>query len=119
MSVTAAGEEIVYDSRRKNGTPPATLSATYRPTGAPFAAARGSLEYFLTERYCLYHRNRRGVPYRLEIHHPPWSLQQADAEFACNTMAEAAGIGLPGTRPLLHFAKRQDMVAWPASPLAM
>jgi hypothetical protein len=28
-------------------------------------------------------------------------------------MAEAAGITLPAVAPLLHFAKRQDMVAWP------
>jgi hypothetical protein len=28
-------------------------------------------------------------------------------------MAEAAGIRLPSIAPLLHFAKRQDAVAWP------
>jgi hypothetical protein len=27
-------------------------------------------------------------------------------------MAEAVGIRLPSMAPLLHFAKRQDMVAW-------
>jgi hypothetical protein len=27
-------------------------------------------------------------------------------------MADAAGIQLPEIAPLLHFAKRQDMVAW-------
>jgi hypothetical protein len=30
-----------------------------------------------------------------------------------NTMSEAAGISLPAGTPLLHFSKRQDMVAWP------
>jgi hypothetical protein len=50
--------------------------------------------------------------YRLAIHHPPWELQTAEASFRCNTMAEAAGLSLPSAAPLLHFARRQDMVAW-------
>jgi uncharacterized protein YqjF (DUF2071 family) len=72
----------------------------------------GTLEYFLTERYCLYAVHRHGSPYRLEIHHPPWPLESAEAEIRVNTMATAAGIVLPAIPPLLHFAKRQDMVAW-------
>lgn len=50
--------------------------------------------------------------YRLEIHHPPWPLESAEAEIAVNTMASAAGIRLPSMAPLLHFSKRQDMVCW-------
>jgi uncharacterized protein YqjF (DUF2071 family) len=75
-------------------------------------AAPGSLEDFLTERYCLYNLDDRFKAYRLEIHHLPWQLQVAEAEIAVNTMAEAAGIRLPSMAPLLHFAKRQDTVAW-------
>jgi hypothetical protein len=29
-----------------------------------------------------------------------------------NTMAEASGLIVPDHAPLLHFAARQDMVAW-------
>ena len=36
----------------------------------------------------------------------------AAAEFALNTMTEAAGVALPPHQPLLHFARRQDVVAW-------
>jgi uncharacterized protein YqjF (DUF2071 family) len=115
MSVATNGDAIEYDSQRDDGS--ATLSTRYRPVGAPFEASRGSLEYFLSERYCLYNLNRRGAPYRLEIHHPPWPLQPADAEFTRNTMADAAGVLLPDTKPLLHFARRQDMVAWSPSAL--
>jgi hypothetical protein len=50
---------------------------------------------------------------RLDIHHLPWPLQAAEATIAVNTMADAAGIRLPATAPLLHFVRRQDMVAWP------
>jgi hypothetical protein len=74
--------------------------------------APGTLEYFLTERYCLYVVGEDFRMRRLQIHHPPWPLQVAEAEIGVNTMADAAGLRLPSTAPLLHFAKRQDLVAW-------
>jgi uncharacterized protein len=117
MRVTSETDGIEYESHRDDSSSPATFFARYRPVGAPFEAAGGSLEYFLTERYCLYNRDHSGAPYRLEIHHPPWSLQPADSAFVRNTMADATDVSLPNTRPLLHFAKRQDMVAWAPSPL--
>ena len=67
---------------------------------------------FLTERYCFYNVNHHDEPYRLDIHHVPWALQPARAEFSLNTMAEVHGITLPDEPPLLHFVDRQDMVAW-------
>jgi uncharacterized protein YqjF (DUF2071 family) len=117
MSVTPDGDAIGYDSQRDDGSAAATFAASYRPAGAPFEAQHGSLEYFLTERYCLYNLDRHHAPYRLEIHHPPWRLQPADAEFTRNTMADAAGVALPDMLPLLHFSRRQDMVAWAPSAL--
>src|SRR5580692_10586538 len=36
------------------------LNGRYRPIGEVFAAAPGSLEYFLTERYCLYAADNEG-----------------------------------------------------------
>ncbi|HEY3885747.1 MAG TPA: DUF2071 domain-containing protein [Vicinamibacterales bacterium] len=75
--------------------------------------AHGRLMHLRSERYCLYAVDRRARPYRLDVHHPPWPLEAADAEIAANSMASSAGIELPSTAPLLHFAKRQDAVAWP------
>jgi uncharacterized protein YqjF (DUF2071 family) len=111
MTVTPMGSSIEYRSERNDDTS-AILSGTYGPTGEPFVAATGSLEYFLTERYCLYNLDHRGRPYRLEIHHPPWLLQPAHAQFTRNTMGAVNGLLLPEEPPLLHFARRQDMVAW-------
>jgi len=56
--------------------------------------------------------------YRGEIHHPRWRLQSAEAEFARNSMAEANGLTLPMQKALLHFARRQDMVAWAPQRIA-
>jgi uncharacterized protein len=112
MTVTRDGNAIHYHSHREDGERTAEFSATYEPTGDAFEPSRGSLEYFLTERYCLYNRDHRSIPYRLEIHHPPWTLQPARAQVVRNALADANGLALPGVPPLLHFAKRQDMVAW-------
>ena len=116
MTVSQAGETITYRSVRYSN-PDAAFDATYEPLGAVFEAPPGSLEHFLTERYCLYHLDHRAHAYRLDIHHPPWRLQRARATLVRNTMADASGIALPFKPPLLHFAKRQDAVAWPPTVL--
>jgi uncharacterized protein len=117
MSVTRRDGAIHYESRRQTA-PSAELSAVYHGLGGAQPPQTGTLEYFLTERYCLYAVNHRQFPYRLEIHHPPWPLEPAAADLSRNTMAEAAGIRLPDIAPLLHFARRQDMVCWPPEAIA-
>jgi uncharacterized protein YqjF (DUF2071 family) len=114
MDVAREGGWIDYWCERlaDEDAPPAEFEARYRAIGPPHPAIPGSLEYFLTERYCLYNVDNAFKAYRLEIHHPPWPLQTAEATIVANTMADAAGIRLPSTAPLLHFSKRQDMVAW-------
>jgi len=72
----------------------------------------GSLEHWLTERYCLY-TVLHGRVYRAEIHHPQWPLQDAEAEIQINTMAAAAGIELSSATPLLHYSKKLDVLIWP------
>ena len=116
MTAERHGDALRYESARR--TPPsAQFKATYEPIGDPFVPTAGSLEYFLTERYCLYHHHRRGHPYRLDIHHRPWALQLASATITMNTMAAASHLTLKGT-PLLHFARRQDALAWPPARLS-
>jgi uncharacterized protein len=118
MDVEERDGWIHYASRRtSSGSTPAQLVGRYRPTGGASEPVPGTLDHFLTERYCLYTVDRSFRAYRLDIHHPPWPLQPADAEFTVNTMADACGIRLPSMAPLLHFSKRQDMVAWPLSAI--
>jgi uncharacterized protein len=116
MDVQVDGASVTYTSRRTAGDAAAAeLRARYGPAGPVFNALPGTLDWFLTERYCLYTVDASFRAQRLEIHHPQWPLQRAEADVEVNTMAEAAGIRLPSMAPLLHFAKRQDMVAWPMS----
>ena len=92
--------------------PGADLVCRYRPAGDPYHAQHGSLEKWLTERYCMYPVGKDGQVYRGEIHHASWTLQPAAAEFEANTMVLPQGLRLPDYSPLLHFARRLDVVVW-------
>jgi len=114
MSIEEKAGWIEYRSRRRAKTESsAEFSARYRPEGSIREPQPGTLDHFLTERYCLYTVDDRSRVHRAEIHHPPWPLQPAALQISVNTMANAAGIQLPSTAPLLHFARRQDVVVWP------
>ena len=110
MEAQVAGDDVSYFSRRLNGE--AELQARYRPIAPVQLRRPGTLEHWLTERYCLYAVADERV-YRAEIHHLPWPLQDAHAEFEKNTMAAAAGLSLPPVEPLLHFAKQLQVLIWP------
>ena len=112
MDVRVAGDGRVQDDCQRTSEPSAAFAAHYGGGGEPHSPAPGTLEYFLTERYCLYAVDHSRHAYRLEIHHPAWRLEHGTGEIAVNTMADAAGLPLPDIAPLLHFAKRQDMVCW-------
>jgi uncharacterized protein len=110
MSSKADGDGVAYSSKRLSGQ--AEFRGSYRPVAAVELRARGTIEHWLTERYCLYTEHRNSICVG-EIHHARWPLQNAEAEIECNTMAAVAGIELPSTAPLLHFARRIDVVIWP------
>jgi uncharacterized protein YqjF (DUF2071 family) len=109
---------IEYASQRvHSGAAKAALQGRYRPVGPAFLPQAGTLEHFLTERYCLYTVDENGRLIRGEIHHPPWPLQCAESELECNTMAESLGIARESP-PLLHFARRQGVLVWPPGKTA-
>ncbi|HUQ19741.1 MAG TPA: DUF2071 domain-containing protein [Gemmatimonadaceae bacterium] len=114
MSVTKTADGgIDYRSRRSHaGAPSAEFTGRYHPAGNVEIASPGSLDHFLSERYCLYAVDSRSTVYRCEIHHRPWPLQPAEAEVTLNTMASAAGITLPQQSPHLTFARQLDVVVW-------
>jgi uncharacterized protein len=113
MSVETQGSNILYQSDRTHrGANPARFHAAYHPVSDVFQTQPGTLEHWLTERYCLYAADQQGNLYRGNIHHLPWPLQLAEAQVDVNTMAQSHAIELPKTKPLLHFAKKLDVVAW-------
>jgi len=114
---------IEYDSERTHrSATKAKLRMRYRPAGEVFHPQLSTLEYFLTERYCLYAADGKGKISRGEIQHAPWPLQPAEAEFRENTMTNILERGAPAPLlrttphhpglPLLHFSRCQDVVVW-------
>lgn len=89
----------------------AHFRATYAPTGPVIEAAAGSLEHWLTERYCLF-TAQSGRVCSSDVHHLKWPLQPATAQLDRNTMTEVFGLKLPVEEPLLHYAEHLDVVAW-------
>ncbi|MGE3539378.1 MAG: YqjF family protein [Candidatus Tectimicrobiota bacterium] len=113
MTVEWEGSAVRYRSKRTHrGAPSAAFIGRYQPCGPVAYAAVGSLAYWLTERYCLYASDRHGQLWRGDIHHARWPLQPAEADIVQNTLAEPLRLRLPADAPLLHFARRLDVVGW-------
>jgi uncharacterized protein YqjF (DUF2071 family) len=119
ISLTPNAEVIEYDSQRVHrGAPAAAFGARYGPISAPYEAMPGTLDHFLIERYCMFMCDARRGLGLLDIDHKPWPLQRAAVAISVNTMADAAGIELPRTKPLLHFARTLDVQAWTRTNVA-
>ena len=99
-----------YRGSRSGAERPHVWESTYDPSGPVFNAEPGSLEHFLTERYCLYTTDETGALHRGEIHHPPLPLRQAEARIELNTMPPDGLV--PAGEPLLHYVERQDVLIW-------
>jgi uncharacterized protein YqjF (DUF2071 family) len=112
MKVRTEGTEVIYGSsradRRGRGE---QFEARYAPWGECFHAQPGWLEYFLTERYCLYAQRPDGTLLRSEIHHAQWELMCGRGRISTNTMVKSLGIVLSG-EPVLHLSKLQEVVVW-------
>ena len=118
MTVQLDGTAVHYKSVRVHKrSPPAEFIASYTPTGPVFHASPTSLDHWLTERYSLYGALRPNKVVYGEIHHPQWRLQRAEVELRKNTMTASLGIYLPDSKPICHFARYQEVVAWPVVSL--
>jgi uncharacterized protein YqjF (DUF2071 family) len=111
-STSEAGGWQYRSARSHRGAQAGEFVAWYGPTGPVTYARPGTLEHWLTERYCLYAADRQARLWRGEIHHQPWPLQPAEAEVTTNTLLAPLALRLPFTAPLLHFAARLDVTAW-------
>jgi uncharacterized protein YqjF (DUF2071 family) len=113
ITVESSGDAIRYTANRSGGEP--SMVAEYRPTSQPYTSVPGTLDHWLTERYCLYAQSPDGTIWRNEVHHAPWPLQTAEVEFSRNTYLSFHGLRVPGNPVTLHFARRLDVVVWNAT----
>jgi len=137
MKLTQKGNTIDYSSRRKDALtygeffaaeapdipgaandsglhdhPRAELNASWN-IGEPLPqSSPGSIEFFLTERYCLYSLHRQRL-YRSRIFHEPWPLRQATLNSRESTMIQSLGIAESQQVPWLHYAEEIAVDIWP------
>ncbi|HEV2274187.1 MAG TPA: DUF2071 domain-containing protein [Acidobacteriaceae bacterium] len=116
MSVRTRGErKFTYQSERLFSAAPVRFRAHYRGLGQMRMLEQsrpGTIEYFLTERYCLFTSGARGELLRGDIHHEPWPLEAAEAEIELNDLPGAYGIHLPDTPPLLYYSRELAVYIW-------
>jgi uncharacterized protein YqjF (DUF2071 family) len=113
------GETWRFTTRRDDpDAPAATFAVDYRPVGPVVRAPRGSLAWWLTERYALYAIDGHERLLRAEIHHPPWPLQPAEAAVERNTMTEPLGLRLDARPALVQYARALDVNVWRPHPVA-
>lgn len=112
MSLKRDLDRVDYSSERTHtGAPSARFVGRYRVTGPARASLPGSLEHFLTERYCLYSLGSRGL-LRGEIHHAAWPLRQAEVDLEVCDMTRLLGLELEGPPPLVHAVDTLDVLGW-------
>lgn len=107
-----SAKTIEYNSRRLLTNGCVRFEARYRGLGeVAEPSSDGTLEHFLTARYCLFapHAGRVLVGH---IHHLPWPLEAAEAEIVINELPAAHGITLPEVPPVLHFARELHVFIW-------
>lgn len=104
------GQLIDYALKRKDD-PPAAFEASWEIGDKLPYSHPGSLEFFLTERYCLYSEDD-GKLFRARIHHQPWPLQKAELRSFESSMIESQGLPTPKGDPLLHYCEELSVEIW-------
>ena len=115
MTLEQKGKTINYSSERSE-EPQADFEALWKIEDTLPFSHPGSLEFFLTERYCLYSEDD-GSLYRARIHHQPWPLQKATLSSLESTMMEVLDLPTPKDEPLLHYAEAVSVDIWPLEKL--
>ena len=108
--------KIDFASHREDpqGTSPANSRIRYQPMeGIVTAAAPGTIEHFLIERYILYSTGDDHQLYRARVHHQPYPVQRADLLELDETLIWAAGVKRSEALPLRQYAREVNVKVYP------
>jgi len=112
MSWERRGETLHYRSRRTDGRgAQAEYIGQHTPRGPYRYAEAGSLEHWLSERYCLHTVSASGAVYTTDVHHLPWPIRDAEVNLEVNTMGDGHGLDLKGA-PHVMYSPGVDVVVW-------
>jgi uncharacterized protein YqjF (DUF2071 family) len=106
------GDRITYASERADSRgPAAAFRAHYRVRGPYGYSRKGTLERWLSERYCLF-TVANGRVSTTDVHHLPWPIRDAEVHIEVNTMAAAHGLALGDAAPHVMYSPGVDVVVW-------
>lgn len=109
IQIEQQGSLFTYHSTRySNG---ARFEAKYQPIGDVYVAESGTLDYWLTARYCLYSAKGTAI-YRCDIDHCPWPLQPANADVHINDVGQGFGFNHRSAPPLVSYAESLTTHIW-------
>ena len=112
MALKQKGNTIQYSSTRVDKRARLTYLETTWTIGDRLPqSSPSSLEFFLTERYCLYTERKNRI-FRARIHHQPWRLQTALLDSIDSTMIESHGLPTPEGDPVLLYSEEQKVSIW-------
>jgi uncharacterized protein len=104
MRVTGEDGMVHYRSHRHWPHDSGAMTDLVIQPGLPYKADElTDRDHFLTARYRLYAKSRRGLRYA-QIEHPPWPLARANVTKLRQTVFEKAGLPSPVGAPLVHYA---------------
>jgi uncharacterized protein len=104
MHVTQSPAQIRYECQRLWPGPRWAASVIeVAPGPLLHPGDLGELDHFLTARYRLYSRSRRGIA-TVAAQHDPWQLYRARATMLRDDLVRAAGLPPPESEPLVHFS---------------
>jgi uncharacterized protein YqjF (DUF2071 family) len=113
MQITGTTDNVIYNSQRRDWRSKSVgFDATYHPIGPVQYSAKGSIEEFLTERYCFFTSDRGGRIMSCDVHHLRWPLQPVAAQIRLNTMLELLSLDLLKSEPLLYYSDRLETIEW-------
>jgi uncharacterized protein len=110
IDIQQTGDTIDYLNQRIDD-PPAYFRGSWDIGEMMAFSHPESLDFFLTERYCLYSESG-GDLYRARIFHQPWPLQEATMNSYESSMIEALGVKAFAGGPVLHYAESIDVDIW-------
>lgn len=89
---------------------PEHLNLSFRLDSNPFIYT--GLEYWLTERYCLWTKPKKRLV-RVDIEHAPWELSYVKGTVYRNTMANFLSVPFIQEQAITHYAKKRTVRFYP------
>jgi uncharacterized protein YqjF (DUF2071 family) len=102
----------------ERGTQPAHARIRYQGVEGPaVAAAPGTYEHFVAERYILYAEDAERRLHRARVHHQPYPLQRAALGELDETLIWAAGVRRAENYATAHYAREVNVKVYPLEAL--